>query len=395
MSLSVFIQAQRAGVQASLFNVYYNVSGDTTRYPANDLNNNPISPVTVQQVLTGFFILVPDTVEHIYLCNYGNPGDGRCYSVLVAGIPTPTPTLTPTPTATNTPTPTPTATNTPTPTPTLTPTLTPTPTSTPTPTPPTPTPTSTPTPTATPGPTPTPTPTNTPTPTPPPTDTPTPTPTLTPTPAPTDTPTPTPTLTPTPTPTDTPTPTLTPTPTPTDTPTPTPTPTDTPTPTPPPTDTPTPTPTLTPTLTPTPTPPTPTPTPTPTLTPTPTPVPPQVATWQWTNNNVVETPPFGGGYIMIDVNGINIVTQYDSSSTTTTTYSGSFTINPEDNVAVTVYSYANNSYGTQTCLEMQSPVGTDIYNSCDTQPSPGSPSSEGANFNLTSDLAIIASSNSY
>jgi hypothetical protein len=118
--------------------------------------------------------------------------------------------------------------------------------------------------------------------------------------------------------------------------------------------------------------------------------------WSWTNNNVVETPPYGGGYITIDVNGINVVSQYDTSSTSSTTYSGYIPINIGDLVSIYVYSYPNNTYGTESDLNVQNPIGNIIFNQNDPQSGAGSPSSETFTFNATStDMSIIASSNSY
>ena len=74
MSKTLFIQAQSVGVQADLFNVYYTVVGDPTKYPAVDLSGNGINPITAATLLAGFYILVPDTDQTIYVCNYGEIG---------------------------------------------------------------------------------------------------------------------------------------------------------------------------------------------------------------------------------------------------------------------------------------------------------------------------------
>ena len=118
--------------------------------------------------------------------------------------------------------------------------------------------------------------------------------------------------------------------------------------------------------------------------------------WSWTNNNVVETPPFGGGYIEISVNSIVVVNQTDTSSTTTTNYSNSLNVNVGDTVLVTIYAYANNTYGTETQLKVDSPSGTTLYNNTDTQPLAGSPSTNSYLFVATSaQIFITAASNSY
>jgi hypothetical protein len=322
---------------------------------------------------------------------------------------TPTQTLTQTLTATRTLTPTPTPTLSKTPTPTLTQTVTQTLTNTPTQTltnTPTQTLTNTPTLTATNTPTltatntPTLTATNTPTLTSTPTLTATNTPTLTSTPTLTQTLTSTPTLTATNTPTLTSTPTLTQTLTSTPTLTSTNTPTLTSTPPPTPTATnPVMTPTATnPVMTPTATNPIMTPTATnPIMTPTATYIPPTYPIyWTWTNNNTVETPPYGGGYFEVRVNGILVDSRYDSSSTSQAIYPGTTSAAPGDSIVITVYSYSNNSYGTQTCLQVQVPTGTTVYNSCDSQFNPGSPSSESYVFTMPSgNCTVDASSNSY
>jgi len=118
-------------------------------------------------------------------------------------------------------------------------------------------------------------------------------------------------------------------------------------------------------------------------------------TWLWTNNNVVETPPFGGGYITISVNAIVVVNQLDSSSTTTTIYNGSLSPNIGDVIDIVVYSYPNNSYGTQTNLQVFSPLNNTLAAYIDSQPAAGSPSSLTYSFTATSNaINIVASSNS-
>jgi hypothetical protein len=118
-------------------------------------------------------------------------------------------------------------------------------------------------------------------------------------------------------------------------------------------------------------------------------------TWEWTNNNVVETPPFGGGYITISVNSIVVVNQLDSSSTTTTIYNGTISPNVGDVIDIFVYSYANNTYGTQTNLQVFSPLNNTLAAYIDSQPAAGSPSSLTYSFTATSNaINIIASSNS-
>ena len=116
--------------------------------------------------------------------------------------------------------------------------------------------------------------------------------------------------------------------------------------------------------------------------------------WQWIYNNAVEAPPFGGGYINIDVNAINVVNQSDLSSIATT-YSGNLTIVPGDLVAVTIYTYANNTYGTQTFLQVEDPSGNILYTNTVTQPLPGSPSTLTYTFTATtSNIVITSQSNS-
>ena len=109
----------------------------------------------------------------------------------------------------------------------------------------------------------------------------------------------------------------------------------------------------------------------------------ETLSWSWTNNNVVESPPFGGGYISISVNGSNVVNQPDFGSSIVT-YTGSFSVSIGDTVSVTVYSYANDTFGTQSTLTIQNPNGTTIFNSSDTNPSPGSASSISYSWTATS-----------
>jgi hypothetical protein len=266
-----------------------------------------------------------------------------------------TPNVTPSPTATIGATPTSTETQTPTPTPTNTGTAAVTPTATNTETPTmTGTPNVTPTPTSTIGVSPTATETQTPTPTVTPTNTETPTPTVTETP--TNTPSASETPTPTVTPSNTATPTVTQTPTVTETPTNTPTTSETSTPTVTPTNTETPTQTVTPTSTETPTPTnTETPTNTPTYTSTPTPSP---------------TPAFrvlyiGGGNASDEAQSIQnylTLTGYSSSFSavtldTSTIYTGSGNITPDNYDAVVFYTTGNTSGATYSA-----DISTALYN---------------------------------
>ena len=83
-------------------------------------------------------------------------------------------------------------------------------------------------------------------------------------------------------------------------------------------------------------------------------------------------------------------------SATATTYSGNLAINTGDVVAINVYSYPNNTYGTQTFLQVEDPSGNILYSNSDTQPAPGSPSSETYTFTATtSSIVITSQSNSY
>jgi hypothetical protein len=89
--------------------------------------------------------------------------------------------------------------------------------------------------------------------------------------------------------------------------------------------------------------------------------------------------------MQISVNGSLVVFQNGSNN------AGSFTVNPGDYIYTNAYAYANDDVGTQTCLYVENPQGTLIYNSCDTQFSPGSPSSEAyGNYYPTADGAIAA-----
>jgi len=110
MSQTLFIQVGSVGVQGDLYNIYYTVSGGSS-YPAVDANGNAVSPVTVDTLLNGFYIVVPDNTESISICVYGGPGDGRCY---LAYLPTVSPSATPTTSVTPSITPTTTPTVTPT-----------------------------------------------------------------------------------------------------------------------------------------------------------------------------------------------------------------------------------------------------------------------------------------
>lgn len=282
--------------------------------PSNTASQTPTPSVTASQTQT----------PTVTPTQTGTPDVTPSPTATVGATPTATETQTPTPTQTNTGTPdvTPTSTTTPTTTITASPTETETP---------TPTPTNTGTPDVTP------TPTNTGTPD----VTPTPSTTIGATPTSTETQTPTPTETPTETPTNTPTQTQTGTPDVTTTPTNT----ETPTPTETPTNTPTQTQTGTPDVTTTPTP---TNTETPTQTPTYTPTP-----------SITPTPAFrvlyiGGPNAVDEAQSIQeylTLTGYSSSFSavsldTTTIYTGSGNITPENYDAVVFYTIGNGTGST-------------------------------------------------
>jgi hypothetical protein len=119
-----------------------------------------------------------------------------------------------------------------------------------------------------------------------------------------------------------------------------------------------------------------------------------VLNWEWTNNNVIESPPFGGGYIQVSVNSNVIINQSDLGSVTTT-YNGYIVVPDGSAIDVYVYSYPNNTYGTETYLSVQSPLSTILYNANDPQSNPGSPSSETFSFVASNAIYIISSSQSY
>jgi len=78
MAKTLFIQVLGAGVQCDLLNIYCTLPSDATLYPVtgsdiNSSNNGNINPIGVGMLLTGFYILVPNTAETIIACNYGAP----------------------------------------------------------------------------------------------------------------------------------------------------------------------------------------------------------------------------------------------------------------------------------------------------------------------------------
>ena len=115
--------------------------------------------------------------------------------------------------------------------------------------------------------------------------------------------------------------------------------------------------------------------------------------WFWTNNNVIEG---AGGFIQIYKNGGNVVYTSDTFNYTTTTFSGSFSINVGDTYDVYVYTYPNTYYGTQTYLAIDMPIGNVVFSDTDSQFNPGSPSSVYSGvITDTNNVYIVASSNSY
>ena len=255
------ITITKAGVSTDLFNILYDVVGNSNYNTASSPCGTPATLLTQAQLISGFTVSLPDNAVNVYIQDIGGICDGRVTLVLLPGRPTPT--VTPSPTVTGTPTPSPSPSTTPNPTPSPSPSTTPGPTPSPSPST-TPGPTPSPSPSTTPNPTPSPSPSTTPNPTPSPSPSTTPNPTPSPSPSTTPNPTPSPTVTGTPTPS--PSPSVTPEPTPS----PSPSVTPEPTPSPSPSTTPNPTPSPTVTGTPTPSPsttPNPTPSPTPTITP--------------------------------------------------------------------------------------------------------------------------------
>ena len=95
MSQTLSIQAQKVGVQSELFTVTYTtIGGGDTRTAALDTSDNSITTITRQEVLNGYLIVVPNDVSYIFLCVYGGPSNGTCYSINVPGV-SPSPSLTP------------------------------------------------------------------------------------------------------------------------------------------------------------------------------------------------------------------------------------------------------------------------------------------------------------
>ncbi len=247
------ITITKAGVSTDLFNILYNVTGNSNYVVASSPCGTSATLLTQAQLISGFTVDLPDNAVNVYIQDVGGVCDGRTTLVLLPGRPTPT--VTPSPTVTGTPTPSPSPSTTPNPTPSPSPSTTPNPTPSPSPSPTvTGTPTPSPSPSTTPNPTPSPSPSTTPNPTPSPSPSTTPNPTPSPSPSTTPNPTPSPTVTGTPTPSPSTTPNPTPSPSPSTTPNPTPSPspstTPNPTPSPSPSTTPNPTPSPTPTITP-------------------------------------------------------------------------------------------------------------------------------------------------
>ena len=187
------ITITKAGVSTDLFNILYDVVGNSNYNTASSPCGTPATLLTQAQLISGFTVSLPDNAVNVYIQDIGGICDGRVTLVLLPGRPTPT--VTPSPTVTGTPTPSPSPSTTPNPTPSPSPSTTPGPTPSPSPST-TPNPTPSPSPSTTPGPTPSPSPSTTPNPTP------------SPSPSPTPSPSPSPTVTGTPTPSPTPTPTL-------------------------------------------------------------------------------------------------------------------------------------------------------------------------------------------
>jgi hypothetical protein len=120
--------------------------------------------------------------------------------------------------------------------------------------------------------------------------------------------------------------------------------------------------------------------------------------WLWINNNVIvgDNGFATGGGIQIYVNGGIVVNQI-GNDTETTTYSGSFTINPGDNLYVWVRTQANSFAGTDSSLTIFSPnLETIVFNGNDPQSSVGGVSTvEYGPWTPTGYVSIIASSNAY
>jgi hypothetical protein len=123
-----------------------------------------------------------------------------------------------------------------------------------------------------------------------------------------------------------------------------------------------------------------------------------VVNWQWINNNVVvgDNGFATGGAIQIYVNGIAVVNQA-GTDTETTTYSGSFSLIPGQDLDVWVRTQGNSFAGSDTSLSIFSPdYNTVIFSGNDPQSSIGGVSTvEYGPWVPTANVIIIASSNSY
>jgi hypothetical protein len=110
--------------------------------------------------------------------------------------------------------------------------------------------------------------------------------------------------------------------------------------------------------------------------------------WTWGQYNSTEN---NGGLFHIYVNGHNMVYEYDTTG-------GSFncivSVNVEDTVEIFVNTYANTAAGTQTCLTVDMPLFNQIYQQCDTQTNPGSPSSQYYSYVVSGNSVVDALSTS-
>ena len=102
MSKTLYIQAQRVGVTCDLFNITYSLVGSSTQYPASTPTGDSLASINATQITDGFYVLVPDNTQIIYINNFTGECEGISTEVYVPGAPTTTTTTTSTTTSTTT-----------------------------------------------------------------------------------------------------------------------------------------------------------------------------------------------------------------------------------------------------------------------------------------------------
>jgi hypothetical protein len=75
------IKISSAGVSTDVFQIMYDVSGNSSRVLANIPCGGTATAVTQDQLVTGFTVLLPSNALNVYIVDIGGICDGRANTI--------------------------------------------------------------------------------------------------------------------------------------------------------------------------------------------------------------------------------------------------------------------------------------------------------------------------